>query len=168
MPSALATPIFYALLALPRPYGEVEAPEDRDARLARVAVAIDDASEGDDEMAAALVSFGWHESKFSARVEAMGPRKDTKGEAISLWSLHLVPSLAPWSEWRALGGEAGMPASAIVAARYLAWARGRCRSWQGAFSMLATGARCSWAGARQREWQRRRVLGWLRAAREAA
>lgn len=160
--SQLVTAIYLALQALPPAWGEVEEPMARDVRLANLAVAIDEATDGEEELAAALVIEAWHETRLSLRVHRMGPRKDTRGYAISLWSLHSW-ALVPYSEWRTLGGLEGTPRAAHAAARVLRWSRARCGSWQGAFALYATGRSCRWSGAAQRDWQHRRVLRWMRS-----
>lgn len=162
MATPLTIPIFYALLALPPAYGEAESVSAREVRLATVAVAIDEATDGDDELSAALVTEAWHETRLSRRVHEMGPRKDTSGYAISLWSLHSW-NLVPYSEWVMLGGLSGTAPAAEAAARVLRFAKDRCRSWPGAFALYATGKRCSWKGAAGRAYTFRRVLGWIRS-----
>jgi hypothetical protein len=168
-PSPLTAAIYYALLALPRPYGETESSDARESRLATLAVDIDIASQiptwdgEQDELAAALITEAWEETRLSARIQAMGPRHDTKGLAVSLWSLHET-RMVPRREWVTLAGFAGTPRAAWAAARVLVDFRHRCRSWIGAFSMYANGRSCRWKGAGQREWMRRRVLTWMRAA----
>ena len=172
MASPLVIGIYLALQALPPAYGEQEDPNARDARLADLAVAIDEAADSDDqteaeELAAALVVEAWEETRLSVRVHRMGPRKDTRGYAISLWSLHSW-TLVPRSEWLTLGGLEGTTRAAHAAARVLRWTRARCGSWSGAFALYATGRTCRWKGAAQREWQFRRVLRWMRSVNVVA
>lgn len=166
--SSLAHAILVALATLPAPYGEGEQPDEREARLGRVAAAIEDASTDPDwpgtrlELAAALVTKAWWESGLALRVHRAGPRKDNGGHAISLWSLHSW-KLVPYAEWKTLGGLEGTERSADVAARVLSFARNRCgaarKDWVFAtFSLYATGRTCSWKGARSRVWTYRRVL----------
>jgi len=160
--TSLTAAIFYAALALPQPYGENEPSDARQYRLSELAVAIDDASDGEPDRAAALLTIAEAETLLSRRVHEMGPRKDGRGWAISLWSLHSTP-LVPYREWRTLGGLAGTQAAAIAADRVLTWARERCGSVHGMFAMYATGKRCSWKGASNRVWQYNRILKQLEA-----
>ncbi len=149
MSSPLVVPIFYVALALPQPYGEKEPPDARQYRLAELAVAIDDAADGEPERAAALLTTAWSESRLSRRVQAQGARKDTVGWAISLWSLHSW-DLVPYSEWKTLGGLAGSSRAAVAADRVLTWCLERCGTISGMFALYATGKRCTWKGAPQR------------------
>lgn len=165
MPSPLTLGVYLALQALPPAWGEVEDPMERDGRLATLAVAIDDASDGEVELAAALVTEAWWETRLSARVHRMGPRKDTRGYAISLWSLHSW-TLVPYQEWRTLGGLEGTPRAAQSAARVLRWSRQRCGHWQGAFALYATGRSCRWRGAAARDYTHRQVMRWIRSVPE--
>lgn len=174
MSSGLASAILVALSTLPATYGEGEEPEEREARLGRIAAAIEDASTDPNwpgtrlELAAALVTKAWWESGLALRVHRAGPRKDKSGFSISLWSLHSW-RLVPHSEWKTLGGLEGTEQSAKVAARVLSFARERCgatrRNWAFAtFSLYATGRTCSWKGARDRVWTYRRVLEQLKGS----
>ena len=162
MSTTLTAAIFYAAIALPQPYGENETSEAREYRLSELAVAIDVASDGIPELAAALLTTAWAESRLSRKVHESGPRKDTRGWSISLWSLHSW-RLLPWSEWKTLGGLEGTKRAAVAAARVLAWARARCGSVAGMFGMYATGKTCSWKGSAARVWQYNRILRNLEA-----
>lgn len=159
MASLLTVGVYLALSALPPAYGEPE--PARDARLGQLAVDITSATE-DTEEAAALVMLAWEETRLSARVHAMGPRRDTRGHAISLWSLHSW-NLVPYTEWRTLGGIEGTGRAAVAAVRVVRWSRARCGSWEGAFALYATGKRCRWSGAPNRAWQHRRITRWIRS-----
>lgn len=163
MSTSLTAAIFYTALALPAPYGEQEPPDARQFRLAELAAAIDNASDGEPDRAAALLTTAWYESRLSLRVHLQGPRRDTKGFAISLWSLHSTP-MVPHVEWKALGGLDGTQDAAFVADRVLQWARERCRSLTGMYSLYATGRTCKWRGARQRAWTHGKILKRLEAA----
>jgi hypothetical protein len=156
----LVSAIFYAAMALPPPYGENEPPDARQYRLAELAVAIDDASDGVPELASALLATAWDETRLSRKVHEKGPRKDTKGWAISLWSLHTW-RLVPYAEWKTLGHIEGTKRAALVAARVLTWARARCGTVAGMFAMYATGKSCSWKGAGNRVWLYNRILRQL-------
>lgn len=158
---SLAVGIYLALVALPPAYGETESSVAREIRLADIAVAIDAASETDEE-AAALAMEAWYETRLARKYHVMGPRKDTRGHAISLWSLHSW-TLVPYQEWRTLGGLDGTPRAAVAAARVLRWSRKRCGSWEGAFALYATGRSCRWSGASQRAWMHRRILRQIRS-----
>lgn len=163
MSSSLVSAIFYAALSLPAPYGEKEPADARQYRLSELAVAIDEASDGEPERAAALLTTAWFESRLSRRVHEQGPRKDTKGWAISLWSLHSW-DLVPHEEWSALGGVAGTRDAAFAADRVLQWARARCYSVSGMYALYATGKRCTWKGARNRVWLHKKLLATLQEA----
>lgn len=160
MSTSLTAALFYAALALPVPYGENEPVDAREYRLSELAVAIDDASDGEPDRAAALLTIAWYESRLSRRVHEKGPRKDTRGWAISLWSLHTW-NMVPYAEWQLLGGLGGTAQAAAVADRVLRWARERCGSIRGMFALYATGKRCSWKGSASREWQYRKILAKL-------
>lgn len=165
MSTNLTAALFYAALSLPAPYGDKEPADARQYRLSELAVAIDDASDGDPERAAALLTMAWFETRLSRRVHEMGPRPDTKGFAISLWSLHSW-NLLPHEEWATLGGLAGTRDAAFAADRVLQWARARCYSVSGMYSLVATGKRCTWKGARNRVWLHKKLLATLEEAND--
>ena len=185
MPS-LSVAVLSVALALPRPYCPPRVACDRTGQLEhlrRTAVAVASAAEraalagpwasaapdlatrlwpGDaPELAAALLTVAWCESRLSARVQAGlcplygcgGPRP---GLAHSQWQIESSP-LVPAAQWLAIVGDAPVQLedAAWTAARVLARQRAHCaphaRAW--AYPTLAgyaTGNACAWGPARRR------------------
>lgn len=163
MSTNLVSAIFYAALSLPSAYGEKEPADARQYRLSELAVAIDNAADGEADRAAALLTMAWYETRLSRRVHEMGPRKDTRGWAVSLWSLH-VWQMVPYADFVTFGGIGGTQGAAYAADRVMRWARERCRSVAGMYALLATGRKCSWKGAWERARLHKRVLATLEEA----
>ncbi len=155
--------ILAVLLTLPRfSLDAGESVEERRERLTDVARAIAEVSKNRTE-AAALIAVAWHESKFSALVQAnrcselpYGMRCDN-GKARSLFQLHKAacPAIwdAPTSQHTRLGAE--------CAIKLLRWYREQCGSKQGAFGMYAART-CLWVGAEKRYATMTNVLEKMR------
>lgn len=164
--------ILAVLLSLPPSAADArETANERAQRLEVLARAIDEASAeatcADDrdpecaptwpgsqaELAALLISTGWHESAFARHVHAGACRAHEcdNGRARSPWQLH-ASGMVPVAEWRAMAGSSADATytAAVAAARVLASGRARCRSVSGALAAYATGGRCSWSGTRAR------------------
>lgn len=152
--------VLAALLALPPWQGDRElSREARAAMLAPVARAVSVAARGPHE-AAALVSQGWHESRFASyvldgRCEDGPPgarcEPDREGAARArgpwqVWDYCTEAWAAPASSQRSLEG------GARCVARWMRGARARCprSGWVGAFSSMRGGARCVAPWARTR------------------
>lgn len=173
--------ILAALVALP-PAWEDRAEVDRHVRLGMIADGIADAAlveswpGAPDELAAALVAIGWHESRYARRIHAgrCGPREcdavaDARGRVVwhrarSPWQVQLS-GVVPPALWRAARGitPEATGAGAEAAALALSSARRKCGDrWQpwdvGAVSMYATGRRCRWHRAPERARMIRRIL----------
>lgn len=121
-----------------------------------------------EELAALLITTGYWESKFLARIGAgrcekweCDPAKDRAGRiyhrARGFYQIQASPAVTvyEWRHMRGLGEYRVFVASA-VAARLLSRHYANCKTIQGAISGYATGGRCSWsrAGARMTTFQR--------------
>lgn len=176
--------VLAVLLALP-PSWEDRAEVGREARLAVIASAIAQAAELEEwpgtraELAAALVTTGWWETRFARRIHAgrcgrleCDAVHDIRGRVVahrarSPWQVQ-SSAVVPYGLWRRARGltpEATL-AGAQAAALALAHARRRCvapgQPWEArTFSMYGTGKRCVWRGAARRVPTARAVLAQL-------
>lgn len=149
--------ILAVMLSQPTWHGDMaETPEQRADLLRPVAMAIELATEDQTEQAA-LISLGWHESRFARYViegrcqdGPPGARCDN-GRARSPWQLWRRSCPSAWE--LAEDDPRAMERSAACAARLLRGARGRCRGMHpagdlaGMFSGYARGGRCTWGPA---------------------
>jgi hypothetical protein len=168
------------MLSLPAPYGQKEDTQERKARLATVAQAIDDASrkatcadqEADEscervwrgsrlDLAMLLLTQAYWESRLAKNVHEgkckayeCDPYQSRHGvllhRARTLWQLQRSDPIA--EDWdRMVGADAEATATAAWAATKLfSRAYQRCGSIPGAISLLAGGSRCSWSQTAQR------------------
>ena len=118
-----------------------ESPAERRARLERIAYAIDSATEDRTERAA-LLSLGWHESRWRRSV-CSGESLGDGGRAFGCFQ--------SWEKDRS-GGLQGQTRRAI---RHLRRSGNYCRAkggdyLEGAYSLYATGEICDWSGAPER------------------
>lgn len=166
--------ILLAMLSLTPWSGDKhETPQQRRELYAPVAVAIAGAVRWDDELVAALIAQGWHETRF-ARYVLEGRCADGPADARCDWSRSHKRPLArgPWqvhghcrAAWRhPEGSAASLAAEARCAASMLRSGRSRCRSWVGAFAGMRGGWACSSPSAVARELTMRRVLARFREA----
>lgn len=144
--------ILAVMLSQPTWHGDMaETPEQRADLLRPVAMAIELATEDQTEQAA-LISLGWHESRFARYViegrcqdGPPGARCDN-GRARSPWQLWRRSCPYAWA--LAEDDPRALERSAACAVRLLRGARWRCRDgWRGAFAGYARGASCTWAPA---------------------
>lgn len=168
------------LLWLPPYYADEEAPEAREARLGRVAVAIHSAGASltcaaadaeDDcrpkwrrsrtELELLLLTQGFWESRYARHVHRGNclPHECDEGRARSPWQLQRGGHLGP-EVWLKINDDTQGATSlaALHAGIALSRAYSRCRTVPGAVSMYATGKRCTWSGTAER-------LSWLKRVR---
>ena len=168
------------MLTLPAPYGQKEDTQEREARLATVAQAIDRASrratcadqqaDGSCErvwrgsrfdLAILLLTQAYWESRLAKNVHEgkckayeCDPYQSRHGvllhRARTLWQLQRSDPIA--EDWdRMVGADAEATTTAAWAATKLfGRAHQRCGSIEGAISLLASGSRCSWSQAAHR------------------
>jgi hypothetical protein len=183
----LAQIILSALLALPRFSLDTESDSERLTRLGRIAVSIDQATlravcagvfQTEDckrtwmgtrrQLAAAMVSLGWHESKYAQAIGEgrchdlpKGMQCDN-GHARGYWQSWKVACPAAWQVEH--GSPTELSESSWCAARLLSSAYRFCSDWEHqpdpwarAFGRYA-GRGCSWIGGPPRVRTMRRVL----------
>jgi hypothetical protein len=145
------------LLGLTPWHGDVEEPEEREARLHVIAEAIASAAAGDRTVALLLVVQGEAESHFARHIHEghCRPWECDRGRSVSPWQIQ-HGSWLPREEWEAMRG-ADLEATAraaTYAARTLRYGMRACRlrmpsPLHGAFSVAARGG-CGWPGAERR------------------
>jgi hypothetical protein len=171
------------LLSLPAYYRDVETPEQRLERMTTVAQSIDAATyeatctgpfQGADwctnvwsgpraELAALLVTVGYHESTFARHVGEghCAKHECDHGRARHYWQTQVNPWV-PRANWEQLEGLGFVPTTmaAGAAASVLGEGLRRCRSPEGAVSFYARSS-CRWAGTERRMGLYRRALASL-------
>jgi hypothetical protein len=174
---AVIESIISVLMAFPTYKDDREDPRKRD-QLVMVAEAVDYASrvEGwqgrQSELAALLITVGWHESSFALHIHAgkCKPWECDRGRARGPWQVH--KNRLNTDSWDSLLGlePASTRLAAIVAAQALVRARAQCRSLAGSdwvnFTLTAYAGRgCvqRWDGVRPRFNTYRKVLSRLDA-----
>lgn len=165
--------VLSALLAL-SPAWEDREEVGRADRLSMIADAIAHAADNDREIAAALITTGWWESRYSRRIHAgrcgrmeCDAVHDIRGRVVahrarSPWQVQ-ASAVVPYGLWRRARGltPEATQAGADAAATALRWARARCKTRLGMLALYATGKRCRWAPAHDRARMVDRIMdGW--------
>ena len=140
-----------------------------------------------DKLAFSMTVMAWKESKFLKRIHASkcwtnecDPvfKRDRHGRkylayhrARTLWQLHKTIYISS-RDWKEMVGT-NLPATTVAAtnaSRAFSWAKNRCKTDRGAFSLYATGRTCNWSGADDRVFVTNRYLEfskndkWVKAA----
>jgi hypothetical protein len=133
--------VLLAMLALPPYFPERDTVAERNAMLAEIAPAIIREAKGDRELAAFVISIGWHETKFSPRLGRSecrpyecDPRRFTlpdgrkivEHRARGLFKLHRFRSQTD-AEWEALLGPDSLDAQVKEVVKRSRWALAKCR-----------------------------------------
>ena len=141
------------ILTLSSPNPAHESSEQHHARMVTVASAIEEAADGDREVAAFLVMTARRESEYRWTIHAgkCKPDECDGGKAGTLWQIQHGSWFAR-SEWLKLIGT-DLKATTLAAKKAASiYRRGRryCKSPQGAISLYATGRHCHWPEAKDR------------------
>jgi hypothetical protein len=94
------------------------------------------------------------------KYDADGNRRLAYHRARTPWQLHKTIYVKD-KEWNQMVGTdlTSTIIAATVASRVFAFSRNRCKTEYGAFSLYATGKRCSWSGAADRVFSTRKYMG---------
>ena len=163
----LTVAILSILLSFEPNVTDTESLEAREARLHTIATAIADTSLRQDwihanNAAAIQLSLAWHETRFGQKDhEGRCSRSDgcDKGESRTIWQLWQGPWIPKKDQKEMIG--TSLYATSLAsswAGTIFRKAYNYCKSYEGAYSLYATGNRCEWEGSAKRVRLHKQIL----------